>query len=122
MGIVKAVEVKKVVKETEVKEAPTSFTMPEIDRGLWEMLEVYGRNIHDPDVEEKVKFIQDNLGDHPKDNLMHIITELGLTPMGETKLGRVYKYLRLRNQADKIIKHYETVKTQMNSMKVNQWL
>jgi hypothetical protein len=68
-----------------------------------------------------VKFIQDSLGEKPKDELMHIITELGITPLGETKLGRVYKYLRLRNQADKIIKHYENVKANMNSLKGNQW-
>jgi hypothetical protein len=94
------------------------FTRPEVDGGLWEMLEVYGRDSSDPDVQEKVKYISDALGERPKDSLMHIITELGLTPQGDTKLGRIYKYLKLRQQADKIIKHYETVKNQMNYMRV----
>ncbi len=120
MSIVKAVAKEEPKTETSINSS-TAFVLPDIDRGLYEMLEVYGRDIQDPDIEEKVKYIQDTLGEHPKDELMHIITELGITPMGETKLNRIWKYQRLKQQADKILKHYETVKANMNSMRINQW-
>jgi len=113
-----------VVEKTEVKEAKpaiVSFQEPEIDRGLYAMLEVYDKSASDPDIQEKVKYIQDSLGETPKDELMHIITELGITPLGDTKLNRVWKYLRLKQQSDKVLKHYENIKANMNSMRINQW-
>jgi len=85
------------------------------------MLEVYDKSASDPDIQEKVKYIQDSLGEQPKDELMHIITELGITPLGDTKLNRVWKYLRLKQQSDKVLKHYENIKANMNSMRINQW-
>jgi len=90
---------------------------PEVDRGLYEMMEIYGRDCSDPDIQEKVKYVSDTLGEHPKDNLLHIFTEIGQTPVGETKLGRVYKYLRLRQSADKALKQYENIKKNMNYMR-----
>jgi hypothetical protein len=94
---------------------------PEVDRALYDMLDIYGKDCSDPDTQEKVKFISETLGEHPKDNLMQIITEIGITPQGETKLGRIYKYLRLRQQSDKALKHYQTIKGQMNFMRSNPW-
>lgn len=117
----------KVVKE-EVERILVS-TPPEVDRGLWEMMEIYGKDCSDPDTQEKVKFISDSLGEHPKDSLLHILTEIGQTPVGETKLGRIYKYLRLQEQSNKMIKQNEIIKSELESIKTeiksnwrtNQW-
>jgi len=121
MPIIKSVttEQPKIVKD-EVNRL-ISITPPDVDRGLYAMLEVYDKSASDPDIQEKVKYIQDSLGETPKDELMHIITELGITPLGDTKLNRVWKYLRLKQQSDKVLKHYENIKANMNSMRINQW-
>ena len=113
--------VKEEVKIEEIVPLPVQFTMPDVDRGIYEMLEIYGKETADPDTQDKVKFIQEALGDQPKDNLLHIITELGATPLGETKMGRVYKYLRLKQQADKALKHFETINREINFMRDNRW-
>jgi len=84
------------------------------------MLEVWGKEVSDQDNQEKVKFISESL-DKSKDSLLHILTEIGITPQGETKLGRVYKYLRLRQQADKALKNFENINRNMNYLRVNQW-
>ena len=113
--------VKEEVKTEEIVAQPIQFTMPDVDRGIYEMLEVYGKETADPDTTDKVKFIQDALGENPKDSLLHIITELGATPLGETKMGRVYKYLRLKQQADKALKHFENINRDLNFMRNNRW-
>ena len=120
MPITKLVEIPEETKGN-LPPAPTQFTMPDVDRGLYEMLEVYGKDTSDPDTQEKVKFIQDALGEHPKDSLLHIITELGATPTGETKMGRVYRYLRLKLQADKALRHFESINRDINFMRNNRW-
>lgn len=95
--------------------------MPEVDRGLYEMMELYGKECTDPDNIEKMKFIAESLGSNAKDTLLHIFSEIGQTPQGETKLGRVFKYLRLRQSADKALKQYENIKKDMNFLRSNQW-
>jgi len=118
-NVSKSTEQPKVAQE-EVSRILVS-TPPEVDRGLFDMMEIYGRDCSDPDIQEKVKYVSDALGDHPKDNLLHILTEIGQTPMGETKLGRVYKYLRLRQSADKALKQYQNIQKDMNYLRANQW-
>ena len=118
MPIVKTIEQPKEIKEV-VKQID-SYTPPEVDSGYYNMLEVWGKEVSDPDTQEKVKFISDSLG-QSKDSLLHILTEIGQTPQGETKLGRVYKYLRLRQSADKALKNYENIKSSMNFLRNNQW-
>ena len=118
MPIAKSVEQPKVVQE-EVSRILVS-TPPEVDRGMYEMMEIYGKDCSDPDTQEKVKYVSDALG-QSKDQLLHILTEIGQTPMGETKLGRVYKYLRLRQSADKALKQYENIKRDMNYLRSNKW-
>ena len=121
MPLAKTAVKEEVKSEEPITIAPVSFTMPDVDRGIYEMLEVYDKATRDPDTTDKVKFIQDALGENPKDSLLHIITELGATPLGETKMGRVYKYLRLKQQADKALKHFENINRDLNFMRNNRW-
>jgi hypothetical protein len=118
---------------TEIKPeiTPQPLVAPpvEIDRSLFETLEVWGREAFDPDTQDKVKFVNDYLKDNKGLNVISIITELGATPLGTTKLDRVYKYLRLRHQADKISLQGETINKEIENMKQgikpswrkNQW-
>lgn len=84
---------------------------------LFDILDVWDSDRDDTDIQTKTKFISDVLGENPRDRLVGIFTEIGVTPPGETKVERVYKYLKLRTQADKILNHYEQVQREIHGLR-----
>lgn len=121
------------IQPTEIKEEITSKPLvsspPEIDRSLFENLDVWGREAFDPDTQDKVKFIGDYLKDRNGLSIHSIITELGATPLGITKLERIYKYLRLKQQGEKISQQMSSINNELEVIKTgvksnwrkNQW-
>ncbi len=127
MPITKSVEQPQVVQEEVV---PVIVNTPaEVEINLFEVLEVWGSDVYDQEVKEKVKFISGVLGGDKKDAILSISTELGSTPMGTSKLDRIYKYLRLKEQANKVLEHHKILEEEMKTMKTgiksnwrtNQW-
>ena len=112
------------IKQQEIKSTPS-----EVDISLYDILECYGKDAFDPDTVDKIKFISDCIIGDKKDGIISILTELGATPFGTTKLERVYRFLKLREQADKVRRQGDIINTEIESIKtgirsnwrVNQW-
>jgi len=110
----------KAVESVTKKYIPSRAIVPEEKfKSIFDKLEVWDKDRNDEDLISKTKYIYDNLlpnGD-PKSQLTKIFTILGSTPLGETKIDRVYRYIRLRQQAQEHITNYENVSREIEGMK-----
>jgi hypothetical protein len=98
---------------------PQGYVPSEPYPKLFNMLEVWGSDTDDREVHEKAKFIYEALKGEgePLEKLVSLFTELGATPVGDTKLNRVYRYLKLKNEAKKVMQHFDVLAGEMNSLK-----
>ncbi len=113
---------KSAINIVEKKYTPTQpstqvFVPEEQYKSLYDMLQVWDEARTDEDVQSKTKFIYDILGENPRDGLMNVITEIGITPQGQNRVDRVYKYLRLKNQANKLMSQYEHLQGELNGFR-----
>ena len=85
---------------------------------LYPMLEIWDADREDEDFQNKTKFIHEFLSEqgNPRDILLNIFTSLGSTPPTDTKVARIYKYCRLRNEANKALKKYETIQRDIHAI------
>ena len=82
------------------------------------MLEVYGSEQNEARIIEQTKYIFDRLkeGGNPVEKLMEIFTKLGQTPYGDTKLSRIYRFIRLHESVDKAQTYHETLQKELKNM------
>jgi hypothetical protein len=94
------------------------FVPAEEYRNLFDTLEIWDKETADPDIQDKAKFIYDTLKEvgNPKEQIVSLITTLGITPQGDTKLNRVYRYLKLQKEAIKVNKYHETLTNEMKAI------
>ena len=96
----------------------STFIPEEAHRGLYPILEIFGEESQDPDVDDKAKFIHEFLTNEQgtaRDNIMHILNEL--PPISnETTLNRIWKYCRLKNEYRNTIKRAETLNQRMQKI------
>jgi hypothetical protein len=99
--------------------SPAVYVAQEEYRSIFPQLEVWDKQTQDPDTQERVHFIYDTLKDigNPKDKIVSILTTLGATPQGDTKLNRVYRYLKLFKEADKTKRYYYTITDEMKAIR-----
>lgn len=97
---------------------PSIFVPSEEYRNLFDVLEIWDKETADPDIQDKTKFIYDTLKDvgNPKEQIVSLVTTLGITPQGDTKLNRVYRYLKLQKEAIKVNKYHETLTNEMKAI------
>ena len=123
-SIVKQVEIKEpisqAVEDLRKNYSPQKFT-PSLEefRSIYGMLEIWGKDSEAQEIKDKVKFVWDSLksqGD-PSDLLLSIFTELGITPLGDTKLNRAYRYIRLKMEGEKLEKHKELIDKELKGLK-----
>ena len=96
----------------------TNFVPQNEHTHIFDMLEVWDKDCTDEDVNLKTKFIYDTLKEigNPKDQLISLFTILGANPPFETKVNRIYKYLKLKVQANKHISQYENIQREINAL------
>jgi len=102
---------------------PKPVMVPEEEyKSLFSMLDVWDSDREDPDVQEKTKIIYEylNKANHPKDELLHILTKMGATPPLQTRVDRVYKFVRLNQQADKHMTRYEIIREDIHALSNNR--
>jgi hypothetical protein len=89
-------------------------------KSIYDMLEVWDKQREDQDIQGKTKTIYDFIKEHgdPKDTLVTIFTTIGSTPVGDTKVNRVFRYVKLKMQAEKTLKEYETIQNEINYMRM----
>jgi hypothetical protein len=106
------------------KVAPLSVSVEsakeEPHKSLFSMLDVWYEDSQDEDVNKKVKFIFDTLGENPKDKLLSLYTKLGACPPLQKNVDRVYKWCRLQDQANKAMLRYEQIKKDQNEIGVDR--
>lgn len=116
------ISIKKKIIPQAVQPQPTR---PEYER-LFPLLEVWNLQQNDPDSKQKTQFIYDYInskkedGKSVEDTLLNILTTIGATPIGESKLNRIYRYCRLKEQADKTLKKYEIIRKEMDAFSDNR--
>ncbi|KYK25705.1 hypothetical protein AYK26_07755 [Euryarchaeota archaeon SM23-78] len=99
--------------------APSIFLPSEAYRSLYGLLDVTGRDGDDPDIQNQVKYIYDTLKEKgkPPELLVSLITQLGIIPVGETKVNRIWKYLQLRKKANEALKYYQLTREELRRFK-----
>ena len=98
-------------------DVPGVFTPEEQYKQLFNMLDIWDSDREDEDVQTKTKFIYEALGENPRDKLMSIFTEIGATPPDSNKLSRVYKLLRLKSRANKILNQYGILQKEIHGFR-----
>jgi len=114
---------KEVIQRLEKKYVPqvnqTPVHVPEDKyKQLFDMLEIWDKDREDEDIKIKTKFIYDKLveqGD-PQDLLNGIFTKLGALPMGEVKVERTYRYLKLTDQGNKLFNQYQNIEREIKAL------
>jgi len=103
------------------KVAPSSdmkvnLTPEPLYKQLYDSLQVFDipDTIDDSHVEYVYNFLMDN-GGNPRDQIMHIHSELGAIG-NEKLLDRVYKYCRLKSDANKLMQRYENTMRDLNAL------
>lgn len=92
-----------------------AVSIPEPHTQLYGLLQVY--DLPSDDTKGKVKYIYDYLlenGGEPKDQVVDIHSKIGAlsdTPFVE----RVYKYLRLREQSRRALRHYKALERDLRA-------
>ncbi len=94
------------------------FIPSEEYRGIFGTLEIWDKEANDPDIQDKTKFIFDTLKEtgNPSEQIISLVTTLGITPQGDTKLNRVYRYLKLQKEAIKVNNYHETLTDEMKAL------
>ena len=100
------------VKNIQKSEPIKTILVPEdAHKGLFPILEIFNKETQDPDINDKAKFIYDFLTDEQgtaRDKIMSILNEL--PPISnEPTINRIYKYCRLRDERNKLIKRTEII-------------
>jgi len=97
---------------------PEQYVPEAQHKSLLDMLEVWGQDREAEDSNEKARYIYDTLSPQgkPKEILMSIFTELGVTPMGEKKIDRVYRFIKLRNQAAKALQQFDHYQKEISAI------
>jgi len=96
----------------------TVFVPQEEYRGIFDLLEVWDKETADPDIQDKTKFIFDSIKEkgEPKEQLVTLFSTMGATPQGDTKLNRVYRYLKLQKESEKVKRYYDTLTDEMRAI------
>ena len=88
--------------------------VPEPHTQLFSVLQVFG--IPDGDVVDKVKYIYDYLaerGKNPKEDVIDIYSNMA--SISDIPLvDRVYKFCKLKDQADRALRHYKALEREIN--------
>jgi len=94
------------------------FVPEEEYRNIFDALEVWDKETSDPDIQDKTKFIYNTLKEtgNPREQMISLLSTLGITPQGDTKLNRVYRYLKLQKEAIKVNKYHETLTDEMKAI------
>jgi len=99
----------------------TAFVASEQYRSILPLLDVWGYEDNDKDIQDKGKFIYDKLvtanKDKPQDELTSILTNLGATKWNESKLERVYRYFRLKGEADKVLAYHGLLNKEIDELR-----
>lgn len=122
-GILKEANEKAVTKLKE-KYLGSMSVSPKLEEwhGIYDILEVWDSGREDADNKEKTKYVWETLKaqGEPKDQLLSIFSIIGSTPFGETKLNRVYKYLKLKASANKALNEYENIQRDINALRTEK--
>jgi len=101
--------------------AQSMFVPSEQYRSILPLLDVWGYEDNDKDVQDKGKFIYENCvamnKDKPQDSLTSILTDLGATKWNESKLERVYRYFRLKGEADKVLAYHGLLNKEIDELR-----
>jgi hypothetical protein len=99
----------------------TAFVPSEQYRSIMPLLDIWGYQDNDKDVSEKGIYIYDNCvainKDKPQDALTSILTDLGATKWNESKLERVYRYFRLKGEADKVLAYHGLLNKEIDELR-----
>jgi len=89
--------------------------VPEPHTQLFSVLQVFG--VPDEDIVDKVKYIYDYLaerGNNPKEQVIDIYSNMA--SISDIPLvDRVYKFCKLKDQADRALRHYKTLEREINA-------
>lgn len=101
---------------------PQGFVPEDAYKQIFTMLDVWDSQREDPDIQERTKIVYEylNRDGRPRDALLHILTKMGAVPPLENRLDRVYKYVKLQQQSDKIMRHYEVIQKNINALSDNR--
>lgn len=99
--------------------AKDSIYVPQEEyRNIFEQLEVWDKQTADPEIQDKAKFIYDTLKEQgdPKEQIISLVSIMGITPQGDTKLNRIYRYLKLQKEATKVKRYHDTLTNEMKAI------
>ena len=104
---------------------PSMYTQEPTYHILYPLLDIWDKDRLDEDIEKKTQYIYDYLDTHKenntiKDTLVDILTKIGITPPTETRLERIYKYCKLRKQAESIMREFEYIEREINAFSNNR--
>jgi len=111
--------VKNLVKKYIPQKTSSDIYVPsEAYRGIMDLLEIWGSQAEDPEIQEKTKYIYDQLleaGD-PREQIISIVTALGVTPIADSKVNRVWKFVHLTDKAKKTRAYYDNIQAEIHSL------
>ena len=112
--------------EVDKPKPDTVYVKGEEYRELFDSLEIWGRSITTEAI-EKTKYIYDTLADVAEmenttveKKLMEVLGELGIPAPGDNKLDKVYRYLKLIQDAKRVKKYYDTLEDEIKAIEGGQ--
>ena len=105
------------ITEKHSSHSVSTTTTPEPHTTIMPLLNVF--DLPDDETSEKIKFVYDwlsNNGGNPRDQIVSIQTKLGACNPNETWVGKIYKYCRLSEKANKDLQRYENTKRDINAL------
>lgn len=99
--------------------APMTFTPEDQYKKLFEPLGIVETEYDDLDTINKTKYIFEYVSKKGGifKSLRKLITKLGVTPVGETRLNRIYNYIKLTEEAKEIMKYHNVIQKEAEQVR-----
>jgi len=105
------------------KTASDIYVPQEAYRSLYDLLDIWGENRDDNEVQSQTKYIFDKLSETKQDikqQLLSIINSIGVIPTDDTRINRVWKYLHLKDNALKARSYYNTLVGELEQLRAKK--
>jgi len=102
------------------KTATDVYVPQEAYRSLFDLLDVYGNDRDNAELQTKTKYIWEKLSANKQDvkqQLLDIINTLGVIPVGDTRINRIWKYINLMENAGRVKKYHDTLISELEQLK-----
>jgi len=120
-GIAKTAEpLQSAIEQVREKFIPSvkAFSPEPVYKQLYPILQIF--DIPDTETDNHIEYVYNYLIDNkidPKNGIVNIQTELGATPSLERFIDRVYRYCKLRVEANKTMQHYTNLENEIKQMR-----